>query len=101
MREWASGCRERTAGRTDDRSRSANGPRPAGIARHSCGSGIDRAGDSRPRHHRPLRHLWAWALERPARLKSEEHTSELQSRPHLVCRLLLEKKKVIIIAFNQ
>src|SRR5436305_7464828 len=27
----------------------------------------------------------------PAR--SEEHTSELQSRPHLVCRLLLEKKK--------
>src|SRR6266498_4496385 len=29
-----------------------------------------------------------WALWR-----SEEHTSELQSRPHLVCRLLLEKKK--------
>src|SRR5215813_15633974 len=29
-----------------------------------------------------------WALAR-----SEEHTSELQSRPHLVCRLLLEKKK--------
>src|SRR5690554_7189265 len=35
----------------------------------------------------------------PKRLKgtdiprSEEHTSELQSRPHLVCRLLLEKKK--------
>src|SRR3989442_1990291 len=32
----------------------------------------------------------------PARLdgiRSEEHTSELQSRPHLVCRLLLEKKK--------
>src|SRR3984885_10746404 len=24
--------------------------------------------------------------------RSEEHTSELQSRPHLVCRLLLEKK---------
>src|SRR3989442_12514369 len=35
---------------------------------------------------------------RPARRcggadRSEEHTSELQSRPHLVCRLLLEKKK--------
>src|SRR3989442_7317884 len=31
---------------------------------------------------------------RPARVeRSEEHTSELQSRPHLVCRLLLEKKK--------
>src|SRR3989442_11991015 len=29
-----------------------------------------------------------WGAER-----SEEHTSELQSRPHLVCRLLLEKKK--------
>src|SRR3989442_11658342 len=27
------------------------------------------------------------------RQRSEEHTSELQSRPHLVCRLLLEKKK--------
>src|SRR5690554_7707594 len=27
-----------------------------------------------------------------ARLRSEEHTSELQSRPQLVCRLLLEKK---------
>src|SRR3989442_10730918 len=26
--------------------------------------------------------------------RSEEHTSELQSRPHLVCRLLLEKKKI-------
>src|SRR5690554_7761405 len=28
--------------------------------------------------------------------RSEEHTSELQSRPHLVCRLLLEKKKTTI-----
>src|SRR3989442_2673544 len=28
------------------------------------------------------------------RQDSEEHTSELQSRPHLVCRLLLEKKKI-------
>src|SRR6266508_4267433 len=30
---------------------------------------------------------------RPLRSRSEEHTSELQSRGHLVCRLLLEKKK--------
>src|SRR2546429_4985829 len=30
---------------------------------------------------------------RPAPDRSEEHTSELQSRLHLVCRLLLEKKK--------
>src|SRR5690625_5784193 len=29
-----------------------------------------------------------------AELRSEEHTSELQSRGHLVCRLLLEKKKI-------
>src|SRR2546422_1924637 len=29
----------------------------------------------------------------PACCRSEEHTSELQSRLHLVCRLLLEKKK--------
>src|SRR5690554_7670884 len=33
-----------------------------------------------------------------AHLRSEEHTSELQSRPHLVCRLLLEKKKMPEIA---
>src|SRR3712207_7499809 len=31
--------------------------------------------------------------ERPAERRSEEHTSELQSRQYLVCRLLLEKKK--------
>src|SRR5690625_6023824 len=30
------------------------------------------------------------------RLRSEEHTSELQSRGHLVCRLLLEKKKIVL-----
>src|SRR5690554_8053950 len=29
--------------------------------------------------------------------RSEEHTSELQSRPHLVCRLLLEKKKTCLL----
>src|SRR3712207_7394486 len=29
-----------------------------------------------------------------AELRSEEHTSELQSRQYLVCRLLLEKKKI-------
>src|SRR6266508_2828434 len=32
--------------------------------------------------------------------RSEEHTSELQSRGHLVCRLLLEKKKTTIITSN-
>src|SRR5690554_5461147 len=37
----------------------------------------------------------AFGLIIEGRLRSEEHTSELQSRPHLVCRLLLEKKKII------
>src|SRR2546422_8477731 len=37
----------------------------------------------------PSGHVIAWV----APLRSEEHTSELQSRLHLVCRLLLEKKK--------
>src|SRR5258707_13980243 len=32
-------------------------------------------------------------FSRDGNLRSEEHTSELQSRPYLVCRLLLEKKK--------
>src|SRR6266498_5510442 len=34
------------------------------------------------------------ALDVYTAARSEEHTSELQSRPHLVCRLLLEKKKL-------
>src|SRR5690606_41725772 len=42
---------------------------------------------------RPDRHGAGGA--RRARLRSEEHTSELQSRENLVCRLLLEKKKVL------
>src|SRR3712207_7848923 len=33
----------------------------------------------------------------PSRARSEEHTSELQSRQYLVCRLLLEKKKMTVI----
>src|SRR3989442_9815587 len=32
--------------------------------------------------------------------RSEEHTSELQSRPHLVCRLLLEKKKTYSVIYG-
>src|SRR3712207_8725919 len=32
-------------------------------------------------------------------LRSEEHTSELQSRQYLVCRLLLEKKNTTIISY--
>src|SRR3712207_7380239 len=35
------------------------------------------------------------SLAGDTRVRSEEHTSELQSRQYLVCRLLLEKKKLI------
>src|SRR2546422_2089833 len=42
----------------------------------------------------PRRFPWrGYSRQRPAPQRSEEHTSELQSRLHLVCRLLLEKKK--------
>src|SRR2546422_2967017 len=37
--------------------------------------------------------IWRTKLIVRADVRSEEHTSELQSRLHLVCRLLLEKKK--------
>src|SRR6266436_8966438 len=48
----------------------------------------------------------ARAPDRARRPRSEEHTSELQSRLHLVCRLLLEKKKktrspIVSIKHNQ
>src|SRR5690554_6971143 len=54
--------------------------------------------------HQETKYTWAETYERCSRLasglkdmgiRSEEHTSELQSRPHLVCRLLLEKKNEI------
>src|SRR5258708_14867193 len=40
-------------------------------------------------------------LKRTPRTRSEEHTSELQSPDHLVCRLLLEKKKIKIPSDKQ
>src|SRR5437870_10378605 len=65
---------------------------------------LERAGDGRRRRlvrARRVRLGQAAPDERePGR--SEEHTSELQSRGHLVCRLLLEKKKtnpVVMIVF--
>src|SRR3989442_3234200 len=41
----------------------------------------------------PAHHPGLAPVAQTTRDRSEEHTSELQSRPHLVCRLLLEKKK--------
>src|SRR3989442_13137492 len=46
-----------------------------------------------PRPHGYLPELHLILQEKVEGTRSEEHTSELQSRPHLVCRLLLEKKK--------
>src|SRR2546422_2727790 len=63
-------------------------------------SGVDRvfvvdeepARDGAQERLRPLV-LGGREVERKGDHRSEEHTSELQSRLHLVCRLLLEKKK--------
>src|SRR3712207_7530661 len=44
-----------------------------------------------------VEHLAPLVLAEPRDERSEEHTSELQSRQYLVCRLLLEKKKKLTI----
>src|SRR2546429_5319260 len=51
------------------------------------------AWEYRHEHDSPLNFCPFGLLRRMAAIRSEEHTSELQSRLHLVCRLLLEKKK--------
>src|SRR3989442_9499680 len=53
--------------------------------------GLDREGDRRAQALRRHRRAGERGGDRRV-VRSEEHTSELQSRPHLVCRLLLEKK---------
>src|SRR5690625_6678587 len=52
-----------------------------------------------PRHRARSDRRGHWSGRGPGvrRLRSEEHTSELQSRGHLVCRLLLEKKNNIAV----
>src|SRR5439155_10383522 len=55
--------------------------------RHHSGV-LRRSARKRPKLTSGDRLLWICL----SRLRSEEHTSELQSRGHLVCRLLLEKK---------
>src|SRR2546422_4927621 len=54
--------------------------------RHRASDVVDLSGQA----HEPVGQPAVAALQRA---RSEEHTSELQSRLHLVCRLLLEKKK--------
>src|SRR3712207_8572048 len=56
--------------------------------------GAHRGGHLRPADAQPGRDdLRPRAEQEPLLRRSEEHTSELQSRQYLVCRLLLEKKK--------
>src|SRR5690625_5753561 len=64
---------------------------PAGDRRHQVEQG--KRPDRRLRRRNGLRDRRADKVATPAPLggRSEEHTSELQSRGHLVCRLLLEK----------
>src|SRR3989442_8801110 len=47
---------------------------------------------SQPVQQQPTTSHNLYNNNQPLHTRSEEHTSELQSRPHLVCRLLLEKK---------
>src|SRR5205809_6075899 len=44
---------------------------------------------------------WLRLIRQVVEERSEEHTSELQSRLHLVCRLLLEKKKFVAHSFSR
>src|SRR3989449_2896707 len=80
------------------------GAGPRGHGGHARGAGSGGGPDGAP--FRPVSLLAGASTDddtrsgggvplRPAvgQLRSEEHTSELQSRLHLVCRLLLEKKK--------
>src|SRR3989449_1977881 len=80
-----------------------NARRPARVGGHDDGLGAGALGDllhlvavivvgGQQHLDLPLPHR-VDDLEHVAR-RSEEHTSELQSRLHLVCRLLLEKKKI-------
>src|SRR2546422_2328545 len=62
---------------------------------HRAGPSGAARGDRRGRAHDFRRRQGERLALRGAGGRSEEHTSELQSRLHLVCRLLLEKKKHI------
>src|SRR5689334_24193052 len=70
-----------------------SGVRAQGAARAGtvCGAALPDDGPSGGTRGRGARYSVSGRRSRPAR--SEEHTSELQSQFHLVCRLLLEKKK--------
>src|SRR5207253_7541622 len=70
------------------------------VAGRALGSGVEQPARGEVAHQGPLVGVHddaAWcqgSVIVDANERSEEHTSELQSRGHLVCRLLLEKKKI-------
>src|SRR2546425_5255069 len=77
-----------------------NGRKPLGGLMASCGPGVTRTSRARRiqatqirLNSPPLSPAFLWIK---ARMRSEEHTSELQSLAYLVCRLLLEKKKKVL-----
>src|SRR3989442_4537749 len=67
----------------------------------SCDAWLDAGVSAYPEPYRALEQYRGQHVAQPGQRycssarygRSEEHTSELQSRPHLVCRLLLVKKK--------
>src|SRR3712207_7262509 len=67
------------------RTRAAFRRRGCGARECLSGGTVGRAGEGA--------HQRSWTCARMRSSRSEEHTSELQSRQYLVCRLLLEKKK--------
>src|SRR5690349_23119513 len=74
----------------DDGPAGADAAQRAACAGVAAGDDPDRIGDA------PLPEADAGLAEQEQQQRSEEHTSELQSRRDLVCRLLLEKKKKVI-----
>src|SRR3712207_7491604 len=66
-------------------------------ALHGHAHAADRGRRSARRHHPEAHVVEARGQLRRGGLRSEEHTSELQSRQYLVCRLLLEKKKLTMM----
>src|SRR3712207_7357716 len=72
--------------------------RSHGIVRRAVRTGDPARGQPEHQAHRPGEEQSPGRLrphDAEHRQRSEEHTSELQSRQYLVCRLLLEKKKNI------
>src|SRR3712207_7523280 len=81
--------------------RSGGGPRPLGEVGIAADDPVQRAvwtpDDQAHRAEHRTRHTRRAATPGRPRDRSEEHTSELQSRQYLVCRLLLEKKSFRVV----